>query len=43
MDESTVTPLEFRGEHHQFRGDRIARETIYFAEPFEPPEWRATA
>jgi hypothetical protein len=22
-------------------GDRIARETIYFAEPFEAPEWRA--
>jgi hypothetical protein len=25
----------------QFRGDRIARETIYYAEPFEAPDWRA--
>ena len=24
----------------QFRGDKIARETIYFAEPFAAPEWR---
>lgn len=24
----------------QFRGDKIARETIYFAEPFDAPEWR---
>lgn len=23
------------------RGDRIARETIYIAEGFEPPQWRA--
>jgi SnoaL-like domain len=26
---------------HEFRGDRIARETIYYAEPFDAPEWRA--
>lgn len=25
----------------EFRGDRIARETDYFADPFEPPAWRA--
>jgi len=25
----------------EFRGDKIARETIYYAEPFEAPEWRA--
>ena len=25
----------------EFRGDKIARETIYYAEAFEPPEWRA--
>jgi hypothetical protein len=26
---------------HELRGDRIARETIYVSEGFEPPEWRA--
>ncbi len=26
---------------HELRGDKIARETIYYAEGFEPPEWRA--
>jgi hypothetical protein len=26
---------------HRFRRDRIERETIYFAEPFQAPEWRA--
>jgi SnoaL-like domain len=25
----------------EFRDDKIARETIYFGEPFEAPEWRA--
>ena len=25
----------------EFRGDRIARETAYWSEPFEPPAWRA--
>jgi hypothetical protein len=25
----------------EFDGDRVARETHYFAEPFEPPEWRS--
>ena len=34
-------PWNFGVSIHQFRGDRIARETIYFAEPFEAPEWRA--
>ncbi|HYN17189.1 MAG TPA: nuclear transport factor 2 family protein [Actinomycetes bacterium] len=24
----------------QFRGDRIERETIYFADPFPAPDWR---
>jgi hypothetical protein len=26
---------------HEFRGDKIARETIYFAEGWDAPEWRA--
>jgi SnoaL-like domain len=34
-------PWNFGVSIHEFRGDRIARETIYYAEPFEPPEWRA--
>ncbi len=25
----------------EFRGDKIARESIYVAEAWEPPEWRA--
>jgi SnoaL-like protein len=25
----------------EFRGDKIARETIYVAEGWEPPDWRA--
>jgi SnoaL-like protein len=25
----------------EFRGDKIVRETIYVAEGWEPPEWRA--
>ena len=25
----------------EFRDGRIARETAYWAEPFEAPEWRA--
>jgi hypothetical protein len=25
----------------EFRGDRVARETIYVTEPWEAPEWRA--
>ena len=24
----------------QFRGDKIARETLYFADPFPAPDWR---
>lgn len=34
-------PWNFGVSVHEFRGDRIARETIYYAEPFEAPEWRA--
>ena len=34
-------PWNFGVSIHQFRGDRIERETIYFAERFEAPEWRA--
>jgi ketosteroid isomerase-like protein len=26
----------------EFRGDKVARETIYVAEPWEAPEWRAS-
>ena len=26
---------------HELRGDKIARETIYYAGSFEAPEWRA--
>lgn len=25
----------------EFRGDKVARERIYFAEPWQPPDWRA--
>jgi ketosteroid isomerase-like protein len=25
----------------EFRDGKVARETIYFADPFVPPEWRA--
>jgi hypothetical protein len=25
----------------EFRGGKVARETQYFAEPFEPPAWRS--
>ena len=24
----------------EFRDNKVAHETLYFAEPFEPPEWR---
>jgi hypothetical protein len=24
-----------------FDGDRVTRETLYFADPFDPPEWRS--
>jgi hypothetical protein len=26
---------------YEFRGDRVSRETIYYAEPFDAPDWRA--
>jgi hypothetical protein len=25
----------------EFKDGKVARETIYFADPFEPPEWRS--
>jgi hypothetical protein len=25
----------------EFRGDKVARETIYVTEPWDAPEWRA--
>ena len=25
----------------EFRGGKVARETQYFADPFEPPAWRS--
>ena len=34
-------PSNFGVAIHELRGDKIARETIYVAEGFEPPEWRA--
>jgi hypothetical protein len=34
-------PVNFGLAIHELRGGKIARETIYFAEGFEPPEWRA--
>jgi hypothetical protein len=43
--ELTVTynhgPKNFGVSIHEFRDGRIARETIYVAEAFEAPEWRA--
>jgi hypothetical protein len=43
--ELTVTydggPTNFGVSIHEFRGDKIERETIYVAEGFEAPEWRA--
>jgi hypothetical protein len=34
-------PWNFGVSILEFGEDRIARETIYFAEGWEPPEWRA--
>jgi ketosteroid isomerase-like protein len=34
-------PENFGVSVHEFRGDQIVRETIYVAEGFEAPEWRA--
>jgi SnoaL-like domain len=34
-------PVHFGVSIHEFRGDKIARETIYVSEGWEPPEWRA--
>jgi SnoaL-like protein len=34
-------PENFGVSIHEFRGDKIARESIYVAEGFEAPQWRA--
>ena len=34
-------PRNFGVSILEFRGDKIARESIYVAEGWEPPEWRA--
>lgn len=34
-------PWNFGVSILEFRGDKIARETIYFGEGWEAPEWRA--
>lgn len=34
-------PWNFGVSVHEFRDDKIVLETIYYAEPFEAPEWRA--
>ncbi len=34
-------PWNFGVSILELRGDKIARESIYFAEAWEPPEWRA--
>jgi hypothetical protein len=34
-------PRHFGISIHEFRRDKIARETIYVGEGWEPPEWRA--
>jgi SnoaL-like domain len=34
-------PLNFGVSILEFRGDKIARESIYVTEGWEPPEWRA--
>ena len=35
-------PARLRSQHSRVRGDKIVRESIYFGEGWEPPEWRAT-
>jgi hypothetical protein len=34
-------PPMFGVSVHEVRGDKIARETIYVGEAWDPPEWRA--
>jgi hypothetical protein len=34
-------PWNFGVSILEFRGDKIARESIYVAQGWEPPEWRA--
>ena len=34
-------PRNFGVSIIELRGERISRESIYYAERFEPPEWRA--
>ena len=38
---ATTRARNFGVSIHEFRGEKIARETIYVAEGWEPPEWRA--
>jgi SnoaL-like domain len=34
-------PVHYGVSIHEFRGDKVARETIYVGEGWEAPEWRA--
>jgi len=34
-------PANFGVSVLEFRGDKVARETIYYGEPFQAPDWRA--
>jgi ketosteroid isomerase-like protein len=34
-------PWNYGVSRHEFRGDKIAHETIYYAEAFPAPDWRA--
>ena len=36
-----ASPESFGVSILEFRGDKIARESIYVTEGWEPPEWRA--
>jgi ketosteroid isomerase-like protein len=35
-------PWNYGVSIQEFRGDKVARETIYYAEAFEAPKWRAS-
>ena len=41
LDQLRRGPASFGVSILEFRGDKIARETIYVAEGWEAPEWRA--
>ena len=34
-------PWKFGVAIYELRGEKVAAETIYYGEPWEPPEWRA--